>query len=232
MASSFTFVNVSDAPGLGPKEAKQMRAHVTKTNFAKRRQKLGKDKKSKDIIQSKPIASDLPGFDDQRLWRMVDGSALSPRSELLLTSMLDPTCSPIGYLLCEYRTLIFPTGTVAPGSTRETDWISLLHSEPALVEASMAIAMRHSPRFQNSQTRREASLRKGRAIQLINQRLGTPLGLTDGVLSAVFTLTFAELLESDLGARDIHIQGLAQMIKVRRSSGNTAIPSWFGDFIL
>jgi hypothetical protein len=57
----------------------------------------------------------------------------------------------------------------------------------------MAIAIRHSPRLQNIQCIREASVRKGRAIKLINQRLDTPLGLTDGVLSAVFTLTFAEV---------------------------------------
>jgi hypothetical protein len=31
---------------------------------------------------------------------------------------------------------------------------------------------------------------------MINERLNTPLGLTDGVLSAVFTLTFAEASNS------------------------------------
>ncbi|SPJ74253.1 uncharacterized protein FTOL_03983 [Fusarium torulosum] len=160
MAPSFTFVNVSNAPGLGPKEARQMR------------------------------------------------------------------------VVCEFRPMIFPAGTGAPGSSREASWIGLLQSEPALVEASVTIALRHCPRRQNPKGFREASLCKGRAIKLINERLNTPLGLTDGVLSAVFTLTFAELLESDGEARKVHIQGLAQMIKVRRSSGNNALPSWFCDFLL
>lgn len=89
--------------------------------------------------------------------------------------------------------MIFPAGTGAPGSSREASWISLLQSEPALVEASVSIALRYSPRRQNPKGFREASICKGRAIKLINERLDTPLGLTDGVLSAVFTLTFAEV---------------------------------------
>jgi hypothetical protein len=91
--------------------------------------------------------------------------------------------------------MIFPAGTGAPGSSREADWIGLLQSEPALVEASVAIALRHCPWRQNPKGFREASLCKGRAIKLINERLNTPLGLTDGVLSAVFTLTYAEVSE-------------------------------------
>ncbi|KAF5567382.1 hypothetical protein FPHYL_3285 [Fusarium phyllophilum] len=224
MAPSFTFVNVSNAPGLGPKEAKQMRGHITKTNFAKRRQRLGQQKKKSNTAQSSSPSSALITLDEQQLRH-----ELKPVAPSLL---IRPTYSPVEYLLCEYRALIFPAGLGSPGSNREADWIALLHSEPALVEASMAIAIRHSPRLQKTQGIREASVRKGRAIKMINERLDTPLGLTDGVLSAVFTLTFAELLESDIEARDVHIQGLAQMIKVRRSLGNTDIPSWFGDFIL
>ncbi|KAH7215891.1 hypothetical protein DER44DRAFT_167376 [Fusarium oxysporum] len=226
MAPSFTFVNVSNAPGLGPKEAKQMRGHITKTNFAKRRQRLGKPKNKGNTTSPSSPSSALTALGERQLRH-----ALEPVADSLLVRMIEPTYSPVEYF-CEYRALIFPAGLGSPGSNREADWIALLHSEPALVEASMAIAIRHSPRLQRTHGIREASVRKGRAIKMINERLDTPLGLTDGVLSAVFTLTFAELLESDVKARDVHIQGLAQMIKVRRSLGNTAIPSWFGDFIL
>ncbi|KAF5602778.1 hypothetical protein FPCIR_1741 [Fusarium pseudocircinatum] len=227
MAPSFTFVNVSNAPGLGPKEAKQMRGHITKTNFAKRRQRLGLQKKKAKTAQSSSPSSALITLDQRLL-----PHELKPVAQSFLSRMVEPAYSPVEYLLGEYRALIFPAGLGSPGSNREADWIALLHSEPALVEASMAIAIRHSPRLQRTQGVHESSVRKGRAIKMINERLDTPLGLTDGVLSAVFTLTFAELLESDVEARDVHIQGLAQMIKVRRSLGNTDIPSWFGDFIL
>ncbi|EXM16709.1 hypothetical protein FOTG_15040 [Fusarium oxysporum f. sp. vasinfectum 25433] len=215
MAPSFTFVNVSNAPGLGPKEAKQMRGHITKTNFAKRRQRLGKPKNKGNTASPSSPSSALTALGERQLRH-----ALEPVADSLLVRMIEPTYSPVECLLCEYRALIFPAGLGSPGSNREADWIALLHSEPALVEASMAIAIRHSPRLQRTQGIREASVRKGRAIKMINERLDTPLGLTDG------------LLESDVKARDVHIQGLAQMIKVRRSLGNTAIPSWFGDFIL
>ncbi|EGU74901.1 hypothetical protein FOXB_14581 [Fusarium oxysporum f. sp. conglutinans Fo5176] len=192
MAPSFTFVNVSNAPGLGPKEAKQMRGHITKTNFAKRRQRLGKPKNKGNTASPSSPSSALTALGERQLRH-----ALEPVADSLLVRMIEPTYSPVEYLLCEYRALIFPAGLGSPGSNREADWIALLHSEPALVEASMAIAIRHSPRLQRTQGIREASL-----------------------------------LESDVKARDVHIQGLAQMIKVRRSLGNTAIPSWFGDFIL
>ncbi|EMT69087.1 hypothetical protein FOC4_g10005188 [Fusarium odoratissimum] len=202
MAPSFTFVNVSNAPGLGPKEAKQMRGHITKTNFAKRRQRLGKPKNKGNTTSPSSPSSALTALGERQLRH-----ALEPVADSLLVRMIEPTYSPVEYLVCEYRALIFPAGLGSPGSNREADWIALLHSEPALVEASMAIAIRHSPRLQRTHGIREASVRKGRAIKMINERLDTPLGLTDGVLSAVFTLTFAE-------------------------ARNTAIPSWFGDFIL
>ncbi|KAF6513540.1 hypothetical protein HZS61_006865 [Fusarium oxysporum f. sp. conglutinans] len=191
MAPSFTFVNVSNAPGLGPKEAKQMRGHITKTNFAKRRQRLGKPKNKGNTASPSSPSSALTALGERQLRH-----ALEPVADSLLVRMIEPTYSPVEYLLCEYRALIFPAGLGSPGSNREADWIALLHSEPALVEASMAIAIRHSPRLQRTQGIREASVRKGRAIKMINERLDTPLGLTDGVLSAVFTLTFAEASNS------------------------------------
>ncbi|KAJ4256267.1 hypothetical protein NW762_009347 [Fusarium torreyae] len=250
MAPPFTFVNVSNAPGLGPKEAKQMRAHITKTNFAKRRQRLAKEKQDYRTTQSSKDPRLLIFDEQRRLMQKWVEAALDPGSDSLLTSMADPIFSPIGYLLHDFRPLIFPAGTGAPGSVREKEWINLLESEPALVEASVAIALRHCPKHRNTWGPREAAIRKGRAIKLINQRLDTPAGLTDGVLSAVFTLTYAEvsgpqskplaftdcclfqLLGSDAEARSVHIQGLAQMVRVRRSSGNNTIPSWFCDFIL
>lgn len=75
----------------------------------------------------------------------------------------------------------------------EAAWLHLLQSEPALVEASVAIGLKHSPKHQYAWGHREAAICKGKAIQMINQKLDTPSGLTDGVLSAVFTLTYAEV---------------------------------------
>ncbi|KAM0345052.1 hypothetical protein ACHAPU_006938 [Fusarium lateritium] len=175
-------------------------------------------------------------YAEQRPWleqqAMDSVFTIDPGSDRVLVTSLDPLSLPIGYLIREFCSFIFPAGTGAPGSSREADWISLLQSEPALVQASIAIALRHSPSRQNPRGFQEAAMFKGKAIKLINQRLDTPSGLTDGVLGAVFTLTYAEFLESDGEARKIHVQGLAQMIRIRRSSGNNALPSWFCDFLL
>ncbi|KAH9904171.1 hypothetical protein F4778DRAFT_85122 [Xylariomycetidae sp. FL2044] len=40
-APVFTFVNATGTPDLSQGEARRMRAHITKTNFAKRRQRRG-----------------------------------------------------------------------------------------------------------------------------------------------------------------------------------------------
>ncbi|KAG8672192.1 hypothetical protein FPOAC2_05560 [Fusarium poae] len=235
MPPAFTFVNVSNAPGLGPKERREMRGHVTQTNFAKRRQKLAKvhDSDKQDAIRS---VSTVSRSNRQRIQPEKTSNdliaVLDPGCDRLLTNMVDSTHSPIAYLLHTFRPLIFPAGTAGPGSSREAEWVTLLQSEPALVEASISIAVRHCTGQKDNATFRQAVFHKSRAIKRVNQKLGSPSGLTDGLLSAVFTLTYAELLESDSTARNAHIDGLAQMIRVRRSTGNTAIPSWFCDFLL
>ncbi|RGP77269.1 hypothetical protein FLONG3_4784 [Fusarium longipes] len=232
MSTPLTFVNINNAPKLGPKQRRQMRAHVTQTNFAKRRQRLAKardDNKSDARKKQSRFASQQAQLSETSKNEVV---ILDPGCDRLLINGVDSTSSPITYLLYTFRPLIFPGGTGGPGSAREAEWISLLQSEPALVEASISIALRHCPGQKDGATFRQAVLHKGRAIALINEKLSEPSGLTDGVLSAVFTLTYAELLGNDDNARIVHVKGLAQMIRVRRSTGNTAIPAWFCDFLL
>ncbi|KAF5244615.1 hypothetical protein FAUST_2131 [Fusarium austroamericanum] len=213
----FTFVNVSNAPGLGPKERREMRGHVTQTNFAKRRQRLAKarDHGKPDTVERNLALSRSYNQPGQMSGDNV--TVLDPRCDRLLTNAVNSAWSPIAYrmvaMLYTFRPFIFPAGTAGPGSSREAEWITLLQSEPALVEASTSIALSHCTGQKDDVTFRQAVLHKGRAIKRINQKLSSPSGLTDGVLSAVFTLTYAALLESDSKARDAHIQGLAQMIR-------------------
>jgi len=92
MAPSFDFVNVSNAPGLGPKEAKQMRGHITKTNFAKRRQRLGQQKKAANTAQYSSPSSALITLDERQLRH-----ELKPVAHSLLIRMVEPTYSPVEY---------------------------------------------------------------------------------------------------------------------------------------
>jgi hypothetical protein len=55
---------------------------------------------------------------------------------------------------------------------------------------------------------------------------------TDGVLGAVTTLAFGATLEQDDVAWNIHIIGLAHMIKDRKSHAMSPLPSWMTDLIV
>ncbi|CAM1501423.1 Fc.00g105850.m01.CDS01 [Cosmosporella sp. VM-42] len=70
-------------------------------------------------------------------------------------------------------------------------------------------------------------------MAIINHRLDDPvIGLTDGVLGAVFLLTFGMRLSNDEKAMDIHLEGLSQMVAYRRAQSNHSIPSWFTNLLL
>lgn len=100
MAPSFTFVNVSNAPGLGPKEAKQMRGHITKTNFAKRRQRLGQQKKLSNADQSPSPSSALITLEKRQLRH-----ELKPVAHSLFSRMVEPAYSPVEYCKMLINTL-------------------------------------------------------------------------------------------------------------------------------
>lgn len=91
----------------------------------------------------------------------------------------------------------------------------------------MAIGIRHwSPDVSYQQL---AEFHSSRAANIIIQRLESAQAPTDADLLAVFTMAFgARLMHDDL-AWNIHIDGLAQMIRERHSRGEPDLPSWFCD---
>ncbi|RSL80294.1 hypothetical protein CEP51_006671 [Fusarium floridanum] len=236
MPLQLTFVNTSNAPGMGVVETKQMRAHITKTNFARRRQRLVKERQQKKLqkIHERDLVArtEEPMSGNEATPHPPNVPPLDPGSEMLLSTHIRDPHNSISYLLYEFRPIVFPAGYGYPGSDRETVWVDQLVAEPALIEASMAIGLKYTPRHRSPWTSREADIRKYMAISMINKRLNTAAGLSDGMLGAVFTLAFAERLASDERALDVHIQGLAQMIRLRRAAGITQVPSWFSDFII
>ncbi|KAF7535371.1 hypothetical protein G7054_g5428 [Neopestalotiopsis clavispora] len=215
MGLQLTFLNTSDAPSQGAAETKRMRAHINKVNFAKRRQRLVMEQREKHIADALSESPSPRSRQRQSPNHRHDENWTPPTPEpdvdQPLLTLINHTTSSISYLLCKFRPLVFPE---------------------ALVEASVSIGLKHDPHHRCMWGPHESAIRKGRAIKMINERLNTPAGLTDGLLSAVFTLTWAEHLGSDVNAMEIHIQGLAQMIKLRRSSGNNDIPPWLSDFLL
>jgi hypothetical protein len=88
-----------------------------------------------------------------------------------------------------------------------------------------------------------------RAVSLVSGRLGhAPVELTDGILAAVFTLSYSEvrktpfsdqhyltvsqLLRNNHRARGIHVAGLAEMVRLRTGNSSMALPKWFRDFLV
>lgn len=50
--TSFVFLTATDDGGLSPRATKQMRAHITRTNFAKRRERLAKSAATETLSPS------------------------------------------------------------------------------------------------------------------------------------------------------------------------------------
>ncbi|KAK2595408.1 hypothetical protein QQS21_006882 [Conoideocrella luteorostrata] len=238
-----TFLNVTDAPGLSPAEQKLVRGHVTKSNFERRRRtgKGGSNTTSDRHASDNPddlqltlsLSQNAPLSRRHRQRAELDGSA-SP-SLVGLPAMTMTPSDPDGdirYLLRQYSPLVFPTAVAASDAPLLVNWVALLRSEPALVEASMAIATRHrktSDLVQSSSA--IATLHTCRAVNMISERLGrVSTELTDGLLGAVFTLSYCELLVDNETARNAHITGLAQMVRLRKGQALRPIPRWITEF--
>jgi len=197
-----TFVNLTDAPALDASASRRMRAHVTKTNFAKRRQRIAKQLR---------LVAEAPETERKFLVANCESSDLvaglhPDAAPHLLQRPTDPDraiqfCMPPSHLpkpvraltssvLHKYRALVFPAYPSYRGTAVESQWTALLISEPALLEASMAIGVRH----QASPSARESIWHAYRAVNLVNKRLNArPPDLGDGVIAAVFTLAYSEV---------------------------------------
>ncbi|VUC23959.1 unnamed protein product [Clonostachys rosea] len=186
-AMSLTFLNTTGAPRLSSAKARAARAHVTKVNFKQRRQRLAIErlKKGKEHTTTAQERSD-PIID-------VCAAVLEePRiPQQVFCHPEDPDHS-IQFLLHEFRPLVFPAQTGADLSPSELEWITLLRSEPALVEACMYVALEYWPSGACWKQKRQACVHLSKALNMVNSRLSSDQGLADGVIGAVFVLTFGE----------------------------------------
>ncbi|KAI1271090.1 hypothetical protein F5Y07DRAFT_393013 [Xylaria sp. FL0933] len=210
---SFTFVTAVGTAELSETAAREMRSHVTRSNFAKRRARLSKTRAEKETTSAckVPLENVL-----QRI--VTSGSA--PRSSQTLCQ----EARKDGYTryLSSKWSLLFLDGSEYPATANEATWISLLMSEPALVESSMAFGLRHwSP---DSDYQQIACQYSSKATENIIQRIGSGRAATDAVVAAVLTMAFGErLVHNDL-AWNIHIDGAVQMVNERIHQGLPALP--------
>lgn len=97
-------------------------------------------------------------------------------------------------VLTKYRPLVFPASLEESDTPDAGKWFALMRSEPALVEASMAIATRCGSTSSPFQSSQRATMHTYKAVNIISERLDrAPDALTDGLLGAVFTLSYSEV---------------------------------------
>ncbi|EED13371.1 hypothetical protein TSTA_058600 [Talaromyces stipitatus ATCC 10500] len=198
----FVFLNTTNAPVLSPEATRLMRGHITQSNFDKRRQQIANTTEKAKIRKKKRISCK---------------KKLEHSAELVSANQ-------------DLQVLIHLTCLNPPGSNpSEAAWVELFGSNPALVEATMAIGTRHwspQPSWQW-----QADMCSSNALQSIIQQISWRQTHTDGFLAAVLTMAFgARLMHSD-SAWEVHADGLVQIIRERRSQG-VKEPAWFYDLLI
>ncbi|KAL4866973.1 hypothetical protein BDV12DRAFT_128513 [Aspergillus spectabilis] len=216
-SSNFTFVNTTGTSSLSGPAAKRMRAHITRFNFAKRRERITGTKVTETGSKAK------------RRRRQIIPVNSTPEAVLPhLPVQLNPPANTAAFH--KLQELVFLEGRHLPDSPSEAAWFNLIASEPALVEASLAVAVRQWSPEHAWQVKAEHH--SYIAVTLIKERITSISTRTDGILGAVATMAFGASLAHDDLARKIHIDGLAQIIRDRMSRDPHLLPSWFVDLIV
>ncbi|PYH94336.1 hypothetical protein BO71DRAFT_409408 [Aspergillus ellipticus CBS 707.79] len=222
-----TFLNTTGTSGLSKSAAKQMRAHITKRNFAKRRRQIA----DTDVTEPQSEESPTNGPDYLSISRIENGLLVQrnskPASRAIAT---DPDPNRDNRALHKLQELSFQQSHLTPASPSEAAWFKIIASEPAVVEASMAVTVRQwSPR---GSWQYQADSHSQNAVNLIQQLISSSRVRTDGLLGAVIMMALGAALAHDDVAWNIHIAGVANIIKDWQSSTPYPIPSWFVDFIV
>lgn len=94
----------------------------------------------------------------------------------------------------------------------------------------MAIGIKHwSPTVLYQEM---AQMYWSRATNNVIQHISSATAYTDAILLTVATMAFGERLMQNEHAWNVHIDGLAQMIRHRYSRGAPDLPSWFYDLVI
>lgn len=129
-----------------------------------------------------------------------------------------------------YWSLAFLDDRGFPRNPSEVAWFGLFISEPALIEASMAICERHW--YPDTLYKWRSEIHRNAAFNIVIERIQSRQAQTDGVLGAVLTMAFGERLVGNDLAWNVHIDGLAQIIKDRHSRGIFVLPPWFSSLLV
>jgi hypothetical protein len=206
MMNNLVFLNTTNAPGLSPEATKRMRGHITRSNFAKRRERIAENPTKVNKKKTKLSKKGLKSSTD-------------------LASLSHPTHNNHDLQLLIFLSCLNPPTT----NPSEAEWVDLFASEPALVEATMAVGMRHwspQPYWQL-----QAEVCSSKALTSIIQQISWRQTYSDGFLAAIMTMAFGARLGRADETWDVHVDGLVQIINDRRLRGIKE-PGWFCDILV
>ncbi|KAJ5238527.1 hypothetical protein N7468_003146 [Penicillium chermesinum] len=224
-ASNFTFVNTTGASSLSQPAARRVRAHITKANFAKRRHQL-----SAAGLGEEPGKVRFAYSDQQKLHlkRRKNGPVSRPLEATWLMNGAPPSSADL-QALHEIQDLCFLEGRHAPNSPSEAAWFHMIASEPALIEATMAVSVGlMSP---GNWWQIKSGLHLSNAVSLIKDKIISTATRTDGVLAAVCTMAFSAALAQDTLAWKVHIDGVTHIIKDRNMRMSNPVFPWLTDIV-
>jgi hypothetical protein len=144
---------------------------------------------------------------------------------------------------------MFPGKTEAAASLSEGMWKETTLAEPAMLHVALSAAYREESLRKRIGGTPKAVWHETCAIRLLSDKLGSEGGcVDDGILGAVFTLACIEVsllriyeydsqltanpMQGMVGSEAIsekHVNGLAQVISIRRTKGINRTPVWFKD---
>ncbi|KAI1321867.1 hypothetical protein F5Y16DRAFT_388339 [Xylariaceae sp. FL0255] len=225
--SNFTFITAVDGPTLSEASAKRIRGHVTRANFAKRRETRGLNTTLEQRATRKIICT------TER--RDSSGSPDAVLPLLPTTPTQASSAQPaLKNFICQYLPMIwsqlFLDGSKYPLNEEEAAWASLLASDHALAESSLAIGARHLlPAESYEDLYSDLS---SRVTKTIISRLNSDQALSDAVLATVMTMAFGECLVHNRRAWAVHIEGGVQLIRERIARGLPAMAPWVRDLLV
>ncbi|VUC36786.1 unnamed protein product [Clonostachys rosea] len=223
---SLMFLNATGAPVLSRADSRQMRAYITKSNFAKRRQRISQVETKQDGDSNKTTEQAFHRRKkcQQRIQRATPGT--SPTE---LPTREPSSSTPSVQLLRNFRYLVFLDIRPTVQDPVEKAWFDLITSEPVVFEASLAGGMRCWGPDEESQ--QNADLHLSRATNLLVDRISSEHVPSDAMIGAVMTMAFGERMADNDAAWNVHMEGLIRMMQQRWHHGVSELPPVFRSLV-
>ncbi|KAH8812092.1 hypothetical protein F5884DRAFT_784350 [Xylogone sp. PMI_703] len=228
MSFKFTFISTTGS-GLDAKDARSIRAHVNKRNFANKRLQRAQLHSSRHLQPHKRSDSEPLN---------IPSSLLVYKAHPLTSSLSKDSIILVEYIISTFRSITFRPH-VEPGSTvsdaksksieNEPGLLDVLFSDTAMMEATIYLAAQTC----YNKTKSGASLllgyhHKSKAIRIISECLSdVSIVPSDGILTAVFSLAHSSDIDGDFQTWEVHMSGLARMLSVRLTKSQHPPPFWF-----